>query len=78
MTAVVDLSSLKPGSKAVVVAVEAGYGLRNRLYQMGLTPGTEVEVAGVIGGNIEVKFRGTTAVLSRGIAKKILVSPVQL
>lgn len=73
---IIDLSSLLPGTRAKVVDIVAGTGLRIRLLQMGLTPGTELEIVDRHGGVIVIRFRGTVLGISRGIAKKIFVSPL--
>ena len=73
-TNVVDLGSLPPGTRAKLIDIVAGRGLRERLLQMGLVPGTVIEVVQRFGGIIVIRFRNTTLTVSRGIAKKILVS----
>ncbi len=75
MSSVVDLASTPPNSRVVVVDICAGHGLKMRLLQIGLIPGTEVEVLENRGGMVMIRFRGTVLTLSRGIAKKIIVSP---
>ena len=71
---IIDLSSLPPASKARIVDIVAGPGLRMRLMQMGLVPGTEIEVIDNRGGTVIVRVRGAEFGLSRGIAKKVLVT----
>lgn len=71
---VVDLGSLPPGTRAKLIDIVAGRGLRERLLQMGLVPGTVIEVVQRFGGIIVIRFRNTTLTVSRGIAKKIIVS----
>jgi len=71
---VVPLFTLEEGARAVLVEIVAGRGLRERLLQMGLVPGTSIEVLKKMPGMIIVRFRGTVISLSRGIAMKILVS----
>jgi len=67
------LTSLPKGSKARVVDILAGKGLSYRLMQMGLTPGTEVEVVENSSGPVIISVRGVTIALGRGMASKILV-----
>ncbi len=76
MERVFDLASLPPNTRARIVDIAAGPGLRIRLLQMGLVPGTELEVIDNRGGTVLIRFRGTVLGLSRGIAKKIFVSPL--
>ena len=57
-----------------IVSIEGGYGIRQRLYEMGLTPGTEIIVISNNGrGPILVSTRGITLAIGRGVARKILV-----
>ncbi len=74
MERIFDLASLPPNTRARIVDIVAGPGLRIRLLQMGLVPGTELEVIDNRGGTVLIRFRGTVLGLSRGIAKKIFVS----
>jgi len=69
-----DLASVRPSARAVVIDICAGHGLKMRLLQIGLIPGTEIEVLENRGGMVMIRFRGTVLTLSRGIAKKVLVS----
>ncbi|RLE50648.1 MAG: ferrous iron transport protein A [Candidatus Methanomethylicota archaeon] len=75
---VIPLAALKPGDKAVVVAIVGGPGLIRRLADLGLTPGTEVEMSrrGVLRGPIEVYVRGVRLALGFGVASKVLVKPL--
>ncbi len=65
---------LEEGSRAILVDILAGRGLRERLLQMGLIPGTNIEVVKKMPGMIVIRFRGTIISLSKGIAMKIIVS----
>ncbi len=67
------LINASKGSKVKVVDVVAGTGLKNRLMQMGLTPGTVVEVVENSRGPIIVSVKGVTLALGRGMASKIVV-----
>jgi ferrous iron transport protein A len=67
------LTELPKGSKVKVVDIVAGKGLGNRLLQMGLTPGTIVEIVENSSGPIILSVRGVTIALGRGMASKILV-----
>ncbi len=68
---------LPPQSRARVVEIYAGRGLKTRLLQMGLTPGTELEIVFNDRRIVVIRFRETIVTLSRGIAMKILVEPVE-
>lgn len=70
----VSLDEVPEGAKAVVVDVAGwGHGLRKRLLEMGLVPGTTVEVLRNNRGPLIVKVRGATVALGRGLAKKVIV-----
>jgi len=69
---VLTLDKVPVGVKVKVVSVLGGYGIVNRLMQMGLTPGTIVEVLNNM-GPIIVRVRGITIALGRGMARKIIV-----
>ena len=69
------LVQVPPGAKVRVVAIRGGSHLVNRLFQMGLTPGTVVEVVRNDVGPIVISFRGVTIGIGRGVAMKILVEP---
>ncbi len=67
------LSTIPKGSKVKVVDIAAGRGLQYRLMQMGLTPGTEVEVVENYRGPIVISVRGVLIALGKGMADKVLV-----
>jgi ferrous iron transport protein A len=71
------LTELPKGSKVKVVDIVAGKGLRDRLLQMGLTPGAVVEVVENSSGPIILSVRGVTIALGRGMASKVLVEELQ-
>ncbi len=71
----VSISELREGKKAKIVSIESGYRAKRRLEEMGLTPGTEVEIGkrGPMGGPVEVFVRGSRLVIGRGLAKRVMV-----
>lgn len=73
---VMPLAFVLPGEKVVIDRLLGGSEVQRRLAEMGLTPGTEIEVikAGGPGPNI-VAFRGSRLALGHGVSLKILVSP---
>lgn len=76
-SAPVPLSSLIPGSKAVVREVRIPVQHRARLLEMGLLVGTPVEIVrfAPLGDPIELKVRGYHLSLRRHEADQILVTP---
>jgi len=71
------LSEVSAGESVEVVEVAAGRGLRARLEQLGVFPGSLVEVLVNNGGHVLIRARGAVVSLSRGIASKIFVRTVQ-
>ena len=67
---------LPPGSRARVVGIDSGYGLRTRLLQMGLTPGAIVEIVDNTRGPVIIRVRGVVIALGRGMASRIIVEPL--
>lgn len=71
------LLDVPEGGIAVVRGVAGGgHRLRRRLLEMGLVPGTEVEVLSSGWGRVVVRFRGSTVAVGRGLARRIIVEVV--
>jgi len=69
-----SLADAPEGSKVVVEHVAwGGCGLRRRLMEMGLTPGTTVEVLNNSRGPVVIRVRGVVVALGRGMASRIMV-----
>jgi len=73
---VIPLSSMPVGSKGVVEQLSGGIGLTRRLMEMGLTPGTQVEIVRNDIGPIVVRTRGVAIAIGRGMANHILVRKI--
>jgi len=75
----VPLTELKKGEAGTVAAIRSrhrrGRGFEKRLMDMGLTPGTIVNVvkSAPFHGPIEILVRGSRLALGRGMAERILV-----
>ncbi|MEM2111441.1 MAG: FeoA family protein [Candidatus Bathyarchaeia archaeon] len=77
------LTALKEGESGIITSVKAnpgpgggkGWGLKKRLLDMGLTPGTKVTVVKSVPfhGPLEVHVRGSRLALGRGMAERIFV-----
>ncbi len=74
---VVPLSTMPENSKCVVEELSAGVGLTRRLMEMGMVPGTEVEVVRNNLGPIIVRVRGITIAIGRGMAHHIFVKKIE-
>lgn len=70
-----QLSNLQPEERATVAFVRDGKRACQRIMDMGLCPGTEVEVlqSAPFMGPIQVKVRGITLALGRKLAAKVIV-----
>ncbi|MBN9693402.1 MAG: ferrous iron transport protein A [Verrucomicrobia bacterium] len=73
----VALSTLTPGSRAVVTEIRIPVEHRARLLEMGLLAGTAVELVrfAPLGDPIEIKVRGYNLSLRRHEAEQVLVRP---
>jgi len=71
------LAMVSPGEVVEVVDVRAGWGLRRRLADMGLTPGVVIRVMNSqMPGPIVIDLRGSRLVLGYGMTQRILVRKV--
>jgi DtxR family Mn-dependent transcriptional regulator len=71
-----SLIEIKENSKGKVAFIRGGKAIVQRLFEMGLTPGTEIEVLKFVpfNGSIEVNARDSKLVISRRLAKKIFLA----
>jgi len=72
------LSQLPPGSRAVVRRVQGDPNAVRRLMELGLVPGTAVELVrrAPMGDPIELRVRGAHFSIRRSEAERIHVDPV--
>ena len=68
------LSMVSPGEKVKIVEFQGGTQLKNRLSDMGISIGQQVEVLNR-GGPIIVSVKGSRVALGKGLAQKVMVSP---
>ena len=66
-------------SLVVFVSVSGGVGAARRIADMGIVPGTKIEVVsgGSQPGPVIIRVRGTKLVIGRGMARRIAVRPVR-
>ncbi|MBM4333759.1 MAG: metal-dependent transcriptional regulator [Deltaproteobacteria bacterium] len=77
-TEVLTLKDLRPGEKARVIEVRGKGNLRKRLLDMGMVPGTEVEIISASrGGPLIIRLDGMRLGIGMGMARKIFVSPAK-
>src|SRR4051812_21975141 len=74
----VPLDQLRVGQRAAIASVEGADALLQRLLEMGLLEGEELEVVGVapFGDPIEIRLRDYRLSLRRAEAARVLVSPL--
>ncbi len=72
------LDRVRKDMEVRVVGIQGGWGVRQRLNQMGIHPGDRVFVrrSGVMGGPLLIQIHGTEVALGRGMARKILVQEI--
>ncbi|MDA8443221.1 MAG: ferrous iron transport protein A [Peptococcaceae bacterium] len=69
------LHHLLPGEKARVLHIAGGGALRMRMMDMGIVPGTELEVVrrAPLGGPMQLRVKGYYLAMRRGECAKITV-----
>jgi Fe2+ transport system protein FeoA len=72
-----SLGRLSPGDRAVITGLEGENGLVRRLMELGLVPGTAVEVVrfAPLGDPVELRVRGVHLSIRRSEAEMIHVEP---
>ena len=79
MNKIENLSELKPHSKGIVKKVEGQGNLKRKLLDMGIVPGSSIEVVkfAPLGDPIDVKIRGYHLSLRKEEAKQISVEVIE-
>ncbi|MCG9479042.1 MAG: ferrous iron transport protein A [Actinomycetia bacterium] len=68
------LASVKPNIEMTIVNIAGGYGIRRKLADMGLVPGTKVKVVSRnMLGPVILAVRNYRLAIGRGVASKIMV-----
>lgn len=72
------LSDIRPGERCIVVSIGGGGAIRRRLFDMGITPHTEIAVQKLapLGDPMELKVRGYELCIRKSEAEKIAVERV--
>jgi Fe2+ transport system protein FeoA len=73
VSAGMPLTMATPGQRVRLVRVQGGQSSRQRLADLGLTPGVEMSVMQDSGGPLLVCMRDTRVALGRGLAHKVQV-----
>ncbi|EFL50526.1 FeoA family protein [Solidesulfovibrio fructosivorans JJ]] len=66
------LAHFPPGSRVRVEAICDCPKARGRLFAMGITPGTVVEVTACCGGPVCLRARGACLSIGHGLAQKVM------
>ncbi len=70
------LTMVPVGVQVRLVDIRSGQKLSHRLAELGLTPGIEITVVQDAGGPILVAVRDSRLALGRGMAHKLIVTPI--
>ena len=73
------LDQISKDNRILVVEIEGGWRVRQRLNQMGIHPDDQILVkrSGAMGGPILIQIHGTEVAIGRGMARKIIVKEIQ-
>ena len=71
----IKLDQIDKEKTVEVVEIEGGWGVRQRLNQMGIHPGDRILVkrSGFMGGPMLIQVHGTDVALGKGMSQKVLV-----
>ena len=71
----IPLDQVAVNKKARVTRVQGGWGIRNRLSQLGIHPGDVITIIrhAALGGPILIEVHGFQVALGKGVAARILV-----
>ena len=71
------LDSMASGERGVIAAIDCEPGVARRLMELGLVPGTDIEMIrrAPLGDPLEVRVRGVHLSLRRTQARRIHVAP---
>ena len=70
------LIECESGEEVIVLSVNAGYRAKTRLANLGIVPGVKITKTknAPFRGTIEIKVKGSSLVIGRGLASRIVVS----
>ncbi len=76
-TAQFPLAMAATGQALRLIRIDAGKKLTHRLNELGLTPGVKLIIVQDAGGPLLVSVRDSRVALGRGMAHKMVVTPVE-
>ncbi len=79
MKSIKNLSELNPGNKGIIKKIEKSGSLKRKLLDMGVIPGSSIEIVKLapLGDPVDVKVRGYHLSLRKEEASQILVEVVE-
>ena len=73
-----SLADVQPGASVRILGIDGGRGAAGRLGTLGLIPGTAVSVLSRRGGGpVLVAFRRSRLAIGHGLARRVMVEPVE-
>lgn len=69
-----NLINLKPGENAIIVKIEGGRGIRQKLYLRGVLEGSLIRVISCNPGPVVLEVDRSTIAIGKGMAQKIMVN----
>ena len=71
----ITLRQMQTGQSAIVVQIQGGHGLINRLSALGIRPGKKITKVGsmFMRGPVTVQLDGTQVAIGFGMANKVIV-----
>ena len=75
MQQIMDLTRMNPGERGVIIEIQGGWGLLNRLETLGIRPNVEItKISSQLArGPVTVQVGNTQAALGFGMAMKVIV-----
>ena len=72
------LDRIRENHEVKVVRILGGWGIRQRLNQIGVHPGDKILIkrSAIMGGPILVRVRGADVALGRGMTRKVVVEEI--
>lgn len=72
------MDDIKPGQKAKVIEVKGGWGLRQKLSELGILPDQVVTISNssLWRGPVLVEVNANEVALGRGVARKVVVEVI--
>ena len=69
-----NLINLKPGENAIIVKIEGGRGIKQKLYLRGVLEGSLIRVISCNPGPVVLEVDRNTVAIGKGMAQKIMVN----